>query len=283
MILSRAIYSLLGLFLGLVLYMVFIKEMDLWRWGILPIVMIGFLTYIFSSEINHYWLNRYPLQLDQREHFFLSRHFPYYEALSPDKQKEFGEQCIQFHRKRDTILQGLPNFPDDLKVLWSAQALLLTRAMGLSVSDWDSYEKVVLYPHPFISPDIEQVHASETHFEEGIWLFSADQLIPGMTQPTRFFNLALYEFIRTAKTLRPDKFTSLRNTSPSKLAETAESFSNLTLTTIRSWLNIEELDLEAVYLTLLLSHLSVWGVFSEKHLSTLPLASAVSNRLSLKL
>jgi hypothetical protein len=279
MILSRALYSFLGLILGFVLFMVFIQDAPEWRWGILPVLALGFLTYIFSSELNHYWLNRYPIEVDEREHIFISRHLSFYASLSPDKQKEFGKQCIQFHRKRDYILQSLPNFPDDLKVLWSAQALVLSYALDLAVSDWDEFDTVVVYPHPFMTPNVDEVHASETHFDEGVWLFSVDQLIPGMTKPHRFFNIALYEFVRTAKKIRPERFAALKQFDASELEAVSQVFSNINFESIRYWLNIDDFDREAAYYTLLLSHWSVWEVFSEQQKDTLPLAREVSSRL----
>jgi len=279
MILSRALFSLLGLILALVLFMIFIQDSPQWRWGILPVLALGFLTYIFSSELNHYWLNKYPIQIDEREHIFIATHLSFYASLSPEKQKKFGKECIQFHRKRDYILQSLPNFPDDLKVLWSAQALVLNHALDLSFSDWNEFDTVVVYPHPFMTPDIEQVHACETHFDEGVWLFSVDQLIPGMTKPHRFFNIALYEFVRTAKKLKPDLFTELKRYDPKDLETASQVFSNISFESIRYWLNIVDFDKEAAYLSLLISHWSVWDVFNDQQKEALPLATEISTRL----
>ena len=275
MILSRAIYSLLGLLMGVVLYMIYYQDIPAWRWGILPLVLLGILTYIFSSELNHYWLNRFPVEIDEREHYFLANHHPFYHSLSHIKQKEFGRACIVFHRKRDYILQGIPNFPDDLKVLWSGQAVFLSHIFDMTLEKWNHYEKVVLYPHPFMTPKIETVHASETNFEEGVLLFSVDQLIPGMTQYHRFFNIGLYEFVRIAKKIKPGAFSTLNQYDKSELIEIAKRFSNIEYDAIRYWINIEILDVEAIYITLLLSNYKIWSTFSESQINQLPMAGKI--------
>lgn len=278
MILSRALYSFLGLILGLVLYMVFVQENEVWRWGILPVAVLGFLTYIFSSEINHYWLNRFPLELDAREHQFLTRNFPYYAGLPPSNQKDFGKACIAFHRQRDFILQGMPNFPDDLKVLLAAQAVFLSHIFDLPLDTWREFDKVVLYPHPFMSPDIEEVHASETHLSEGVWLFSIDQLIPGMTQPHRFFNTGLYEFIRTIKAINPEQFAKNHQPNAAALKKHAKSFTKIDYQNIYYWLNIKDPDQEAIYLTLLLTHYSIWSTTRADKTSSMPFVDRVRQK-----
>jgi len=260
--------------------LVFVQDIAIWRWGILPVLALGFLTYIFSSEINHYWLNRFPIEIDAREHQFLSRHLPYYSSLPLSDQKEFGKACIAFHRHRDYILQGMPNFPDDLKVLLAAQAVLLSHVFELSLDDWNAYDKMVLYPHPFISPEIDVVHASETHFSEGVWLFSVDQLIPGMTQPRRFFNTGLYEFIRTLKAIHPEKLSKLSQFDESTLQNLAANFSKIKYENIQYWLNIKEPDQEAVYLTLLLTNYSLWSTYSTEQISSFPLANLIRDKLN---
>jgi len=272
MILSRAIYSFLGLLMAVVLYMIYYQDMPGWRWGILPILLLGVLTYIFSSELNHYWLNRFPVEIDEREHSFLANHHPFYHSLSHEKQIEFGRACIVFHRKRDYILQGIPNFPDDLKVLWSGQAVFLSHIFDLTLEDWDHYEKIVLYPHPFISPKIETVHASETNFEEGVILFSVDQLIPGMTQSHRFFNIGMYELVRIAKKIKPEAFSELNQYETVELIDIAALFSNIEYDAIRYWINIKMLDVEAIYLTLLLTNYTSWSTFSDTRIDQIPFA-----------
>jgi hypothetical protein len=259
--------------------MVFIQDIPIWRWGILPVLVLGFLTYIFSAEINHYWLNRYPVEIDQREHQFLIRHLIFYQQLSPLRQKEFGKSCINFHRQRDFILQGMPNFPDDLKVLLAGQVIFLNKVFEVSLDDWDPYDKIVLYPHPFMSPEIEKVHASETHVTEGVWLFSIDQLIPGMTQPQRFFNIGLYEFLRTLKMIKPHIFEKLEQFDIKELMGLAASFSKIDYKNIQYWLNIDKPDKDAVYLTLLLTNYPLWFNFSAGQLEALPLALAIKKRI----
>lgn len=272
MILSRALLSILALFFGIVLYLVFMRDLDQWRWAILPLVLIAIVTYIFSSELNHWWLNRYPTDLDKKEHQFLIRHHSYYKELSPARQKQYGRECIAFHRKRDFILQGVPNFPDDVKVLWSAQALDLKYLLDLPEPGLNHYETVVVYPHPFITPEIDHVHASETHHEEGVWLFSVEQVIFGMTQPARFFNIVLYEFLRAARQRHPDWLEEIEEHDLCDLKQVRLELSNISDEHIRGWLNVPEIDWRSAYVTILVSHWPYWRVMHPLSIDRIPLA-----------
>jgi hypothetical protein len=174
----------------------------------------------------------------------------------------------------------MPNFPDDLKVLLAAQAVLLSHIFDLPLDKWRAYDKVVLYPHPFMSPEIEDVHASETHFTEGVWLFSIDQLIPGMTQPHRFFNTGLYEFIRTLKAVKPEGLLKKMKCEASTLEKYATSFSKIDYQNIYYWLNIKDPDQEAIYLTLLLTHYYKWSARQDEETHSMPLTEIVREKFN---
>lgn len=272
MILSRAIYSVIILLGGLVAYQVYWNDQESWRWGILPVVMLLILNYVFSSEIDEWWELRQPTVLDPREHRFLKHHSIFYRALLPVQQKEFGEDCLRFHRRRDYIFRGIPSFPEDLKALFGAQALKLQYILGLDTELLAKFEKVVLYSHPFISPSIDYVHTSETHEEDGVWLFSTEQLILGLTRSRRFFNIALYEMARVQLQRDAQLAEELDNWSDEQLEEWRSQLTGFSMEKIQKWINIEAIDVRAAYITTLLDHWHQWALLSQERRARFPLS-----------
>jgi len=85
--------------------------------------------------------------------------------------------------------------PIDIKGLIAANVVMLT--FGQEDYRLSRFEKVVAYPHPFPSPQYRKDFHSTEHFaEDGVILFSLEQLIPGATQPSKYYNIALHEYIR---------------------------------------------------------------------------------------
>ena len=105
---------------------------------------------------------------------------------------------------------GVQDIPEDIKYLVAAQALILSRKK----ENWllEPYFRIVLYPHPFLSPEIpETVHASELHEEDGVLIFSMEQLLPGFFSWGKHFNLCTYEWARAYYSLFPAEKDELKD------------------------------------------------------------------------
>ena len=256
MVLSRAIFSVLGLLGAFALYQIFWLDALSWRWILAALIFIGIMVYVFQPQINYWWMKRQNVQLNPLEHHFLLSHFPYYQQLSEEDQKAFGQQCLFFVEAKDFILQGVPSLPDDIKLLIAAQAVGYEFLFAERQSCFADFERIAIYPHPFISPDIDQVHASETHFGDKVWIFSLQQLLPGITQPKAYFNVVAYEFAKTLNYRHPDWFAELKKLSHEEIWLKLEQEYGKTLPAIQRWINLEEIDPIAVYLTELLFNAS---------------------------
>lgn len=274
MILSRAVYAILGLLLAFVLYMVYLQGVESWRWGIVPIVFLAVMNYVFQPQIDYWWFEKTKPTLDPVEHRFLMTHLPFYRALSPQEQENFGRECIRFNHNVEYILKGVPSFPDDLKTIIAAYAISLRYAFDIQESNpFEKMERIVFYPHPFMSPEIEEVHACETHFEDGVWVFSLEQFIPGVTKPAKFFNVALYEMSRVLLKEVAEIRHHLEEISGEKLEEYRKLFSNISYDRIQSWINLEELDSKAMYITTLMVHWEEVSSMDASERSEIPLGN----------
>ncbi len=272
MVLSRAIYALLALILLFVLYMIYFEESEIWRWGIPPIVLLGIMNYVFQPQIDYWWFQRSERNLDPIEHHFLQKNLYFYRSLSPEEQKSFGRECLRFQHDIEYILQGLPSFPDDLKTIIAAYAMSLRYAFGQKENNpFRHFERIAFYPHPFMSPDIEEVHASESNFEDGVWIFSIDQFIPGITRPEKFFNICLYEMSKVLLSEVDELKNDISNYNDEELEAFRLTFSNISLERIEKWINLKEIDLRAAYITALIIHWDDVSSLPEEELHKIPL------------
>ena len=276
MVLSRLIYSILAVLLLFTLYMIYFQESEFWRWAVIPIVFLGIMNYVFQPQIDSWWFERTEATLDPKEHHFLENKMPFYQSLSPKEQEAFGRECMRFNHHVEYILKGIPSFPDDLKVMVAAHAISLKYAFGLSDENpFHHFERIAFYPHPFISPDIDEVHASESHFEDGVWIFSLEQFLLGITQSHRYFNICLYEMARVLLSEKPSLNEQLLAFSQKELDDYRRQFSDIPFERIQKFIHLEEIDIGATYITALIMHWDKVSGLSQEERMKIPLGNAL--------
>lgn len=159
-----------------------------------PVVLIA-IIFVSSPQIDWWWANRNPPNVDPRTEAFLRKFFPYYAQLSLPAKKRFLHRVALYNMATEYMPMVMEEVPQDIMGLIAANAVMLT--FGQVDYRLSKFEKIVAYPHPFPSPQYREHFHSTEHFEEdGVILFSLEQLIPGATQPAKFYNIALHEYIR---------------------------------------------------------------------------------------
>ncbi len=162
------------------------------------------LLYIFSPQIDWWWYLRYPPELDESFRQLLRQQHPFYMQLSPEHKLKFRQRVALYRLAKDFMSQGMEEVPEDLKFFTAVSGVHLTFG-------WDDYllpkfEKIIIYPHPFPSPQYpEQFHASEVFEEDGVILFSAQHLVKGVLEPQRHFPVGLYELSKVMILSYPEK------------------------------------------------------------------------------
>jgi hypothetical protein len=118
-----------------------------------------------------------------------------------------------------------------------------------------------VYPHPFPSPQHpEKWHASEIFDEDGVVLFSAEQLMAGFMNPTRFFHLGLYEMARVYLKNHPQ--AAIPDFSEGDWGK-LERISGLSRDVVHHFIGLPDADVRAVAI----AHFFVFG---EKFRSEMP-------------
>ncbi len=216
----------------------FTWEGDLNPLYIVPNVLILACIYTLSPQIDWLWYLRNPPEMDEKLRFFLEKVFPYYRHLSPREKKRFRIRVNMYMIATDFMPKAMEIVPEDIKGLIAANIVMLT--FGLKDYRLSGFEKIVVYPHPFPSPQFpKHLHSSEIFEEDGVILFSTEHLVPGATQQTKFYNIALHEYARIFAKTNPNlPYPKLDTSIPRKL-EMISGFEN---EKVREYIGLPQLD-----------------------------------------
>lgn len=176
-----------------------------YRIGMIPALVGAAVVYILSPQLNWWRYRRRPLPLEPEQTDLLERHCVFYQGLSPAEKQRFRDRIVLFRMGTDWMPMGWPEeaLPPDVKLALAAQAVTVT--FGKPSFLFDQFEKVIVYPYPFPSPEHPYLHASELYAEDGCLLFSADQLMPAFLQPGQRYNIGLHEYARAFAITWPEE------------------------------------------------------------------------------
>ncbi len=168
-----------------------------------PFVVSLAAVYTLSPQIDWWWYQRHPPGLPAMVRHLINTNLPFYQNLSAAEKTRFRTRTSMYMEANEFMAQGMETVPPDVKGIVAASVVQLT----FYHEDYllSKFEHIVIYPHPFPSPQHpEEWHVSE-HFEkDGVIMFSAEQLVPGFLEPKRFLNIGLYEYARVFMRCHPE-------------------------------------------------------------------------------
>ncbi len=168
-----------------------------------PFVLGMAVIYILSPQIDWWWYQRHPPELPAGLRHLINTQLPFYQNLPVADKTRFRQRMAMYMHANEFKPQGMETVADDLKAVVAASAVQIT--LGHEDYLMGKFEHIIIYPHPFPSPQFpDQWHASEFYEEDGVIMFSAEQLMPGFMQPHRFFNIGLYEYARVFRHCHPE-------------------------------------------------------------------------------
>jgi len=207
-----------------------------------PLILLA-VIYVFSPQLNWWYFLRRPPKLDRRLQQLLLKRSPYYQNLSVADKKKFRTRMSLYMEAHDFQAMGdMDTIPADALGVLAHAVVELT--FGQEDFLLDKFEKIILYFHPFPSPQYpKHLHTSELYEEDGVLLFSVPHLIRGFMEPTRYFSLAHYEYAKALHILYPDwKWPILGESSWEKL----ERISGFSKDAIQRFINLPDIDPLAV-------------------------------------
>ena len=229
------------LLLGLTIYLTVDFGDEYAPYIILPAV-ICVAIFIMGPQIDWFWFERYPPKLDPLEKKLLDKKVAIYPRLSLEQKKTFRSRVALFNYSKSYQEMAMPKVPEDVKIMMAISAAQLT--IGLDDFLLENYEKVIVYPHKFPSPQYpDNWHISETFEEDGVMMFVAQNLMHGFINPSSYFNCALYELAKVVcKEQQLPELKSLEKVSIDELA----AINNSNEEDLKEYIGLPELDSRAL-------------------------------------
>ena len=190
--LSRIILIIVGIPTAYFIYSLFSIEKSEFTYFLIPLGIIIAITIVFQSQIDSWWIKRTKPQIDPVLLRILQSKITGYDDLFIDSFYQPEDHAIYTY-DCEFIGQGLENVPDDLQHIITAHAFFFGNQEH---KKWPRhFDRVVLYKHPFLTPSIDSVaHTVEHHFDDGVIIFSLEQLMAAIERRGRFYNIALHGF-----------------------------------------------------------------------------------------
>jgi hypothetical protein len=216
-------------------------------YGLVPTAVLLAALYVLSPEIDWWWYKRNPPPMDPPLHHFFERFLPFYRNLPKEEKKRFQDRIMLFNLTRDYQGQGLESIPEDIKGILAASAVWLT----FWQEDYllEPFQKNIIYPHPFPSPQHpHHWHSVEVFTEDGVVLNTAEHLLKGFTQPQLFYPIGLHTYALVLQEKYPNlPYPSL----PEDIWSHLEQISGFKRTAIEEFIGLPEVNLQAICITCL--------------------------------
>lgn len=208
---------------------------------IVPLIMLA-VIFVLAPQINWWWYKRRPPDLSPGLRALLEQAPGFYQSLNAEDKLRFRQRVALFVMSTDFMPQGMENAPDDVKTAVAASAVTLTFRKPEFL--FPKYEHVVLYAHPFPSPQYpETFHTSEVYDDDGVLLFSMEHLMHGFMQPHLYFHSGLYEYAKVFMRVWPvERYPQLGEEHWPAL----ERISGFSRERIEQWVGLRDLSLTAV-------------------------------------
>lgn len=176
-----------------------------WNWqpGLILLfsgVILGVSVFIFNKEIN-LWINkRTGSSLSEKEISYLVENFSLLDHIPIVQHQLFYQKVLLFGMDKEIISQDpQERIYHPAVLLCGAYAAYFEMNNAQPAVPFSSVPVYVFYGHPFPSPQFpSKLHISEYFEEDGALLFSVPHMMKGNEDPSRYFNIALYESARVA-------------------------------------------------------------------------------------
>ena len=200
--LSRVIMLPFALMGGYIAYEMVVNYQYEWSYYlILPVVIIAACLSL-SPQIDAIGYNIWPPKPDLKLLHILKISSPTFDWVKDEDKEAFIINAVTQMRKMDFIGMKVEDIPSDVQLMSIYPGLLLEYLFDLPMTK--EYNRVVLYKHPFPSPQFKEWHSAEVHHEDGVLLLSMEQMMINYLQPEKHYHVVFDAWIRAALHLSPD-------------------------------------------------------------------------------
>ena len=192
---TNSLSRLLGLPFALILIYCFtsggLADFGIKTFLVLISIVALMLLYIFNRQVDIFWWKKRGLTLDAPLISWMDRFAPSYAELSDEQKENIQGRIALFMKVKNFTLKGKRDYQleEDVKLIIAHEFMRITLAQDPFY--FPDYEQFVVYNHPFATPKIETLHAVEIYDEDGVVIFSKEQLVNGFVDPNHHINVAL--------------------------------------------------------------------------------------------
>lgn len=153
-------------------------------------LVAAYFLYIVRYAYRIYFSNLEPLSISEKK--IILNNFPVYKKLSVKQKHKFEYRILRFRKDKQFVFNGLINRQEDMALLLSATATMLT--LGLRNYKIPAIERIIIYPGQYFSVINKQNHIGEYNLGLKTLVFSAEHVKQGFEIPNDNKNLGVHEF-----------------------------------------------------------------------------------------
>ena len=229
------------LLLGLGLYLT-IEVSEMWAPLMVIAVVVIVAGFILAPQINWRWWQHFPPDLPEEMAQLLEQRLPFYQQLNEEDKREFRRRVFLFNYGHNFMPQVLETMPLDGQVMIAAAPVTMTFRKEEFL--FPQFENIIIYPHPFPSPQYETTfHSSEIYEPDGVVMFCLEHILRGFVDPQQYLNPAWYEYAKIYAILNPQELLGDWDQVEWPQLEQISGFSSEAL---EKWIGLPDLDKQAM-------------------------------------
>jgi hypothetical protein len=211
--------------------------------------------YVMNPQINYWWWERSPPPLAPQAERILADYCAFYRPLSAELKQRFRNRVALYVLGNNFMRPVHPSamdademrvqVPEDLKIAVAASAVQVS--FGKPKFLTTKFEHIVLYPHPFPSPQFEQMHTCEIFAPDGVVMFDANTLMAGFNQPRQIFSIGLYEMARIFKMETPSVSTPIFDKNTFETLKKISGIGREQITAVVGLIDLDDFAVAAYY------------------------------------
>jgi len=203
--------------------------------------------FIMAPQIDFWWNKKHPPGIEPPIRNWLLEYSSFYTSLPPEDKQKFEDRLSVYLLGKEFFTMGKQKqegMPEDIKAIIAHNAIVITFYQeDFMMGDFD---RMVVYKHPFPTPNNQFLHTVETEREDGVMLFALDYLLHGAINPKQYYNIGMHAHVEAYMKNHPNlRWENLSETS----WEHIQSICGFTREQIVTVLGYKQADIVPVILT----------------------------------
>ncbi|WP_158974190.1 zinc-dependent peptidase [Cellulophaga sp. L1A9] len=162
----------------------------MWIPVLFVIAFATYFLYLIRDTYQHNFSRLAPLTISEKK--IILNNFPVYKKLSNQQKQKFEYRLLRFRRDKQFIFHGITPRQEDMALLLSATATILT--LGFKRYKIPAIERLIIYPNQYFSKLNRRNHIGEYNPGLKTIVFSAAHVKQGFEIPNDNKNLGVHEF-----------------------------------------------------------------------------------------